>query len=54
MAHIKKIIHTFSHIDLALKWIDKGATQILNNGKIHILSLGYDDESDEEITGLQS
>lgn len=54
MPHIKKNISTFSHIDLALKWVDRGATQILNNGKLPVITLGYDDENDELITGLQN
>lgn len=54
MPQIKKNITTFSHIDLALKWVDKGATKILNNGKIPVITLGYDDESENDGTTSQN
>ena len=53
MPQIKKIIPTFSHIDLALKWVDSQATKLLNGGHLPFLILGYG-EDEAERTVIQN
>jgi hypothetical protein len=47
MPQIKKIIPTFSHIDLALKWVDAQSTKMINAGFEPFLILGYGGEESE-------
>ncbi len=48
MPCIKKLIHDHPAIDKAMKLLDRNATNILNNGKIPWMMVGYDDESEDE------
>lgn len=53
MPSLKKLIQSPPDIDKAMRWFDGQATNILNHGKIPFITIGYDDENEEDRTDLQ-